>query len=55
MSTRAQIKLKDSEAGVYLTGWGIDCVQHDDIEYLYEIDEDKIYINGKLFDGDLDV
>ncbi len=30
------------------TGWGLDCVQHGDIEYLYEIDTDgSIYVNGK--------
>lgn len=29
-------------------GWGLDTVQHGDIEYLYEIDEKgNIFINGK--------
>lgn len=31
------------------TGWGLDCDQHGDIEYLYEVDGQTgdIYINGK--------
>jgi len=29
-------------------GWGLDCERHEDIEYLYEIDEKgSIYVNGK--------
>lgn len=29
-------------------GWGLDCIRHDDIEYLYEVDtKGTIYINGK--------
>lgn len=32
------------------TGWGLDTVEHDDIEYLYEVDSatGKIYVNGSL-------
>lgn len=32
------------------TGWGLDTIEHDDIEYLYEVDSatGKVYINGKL-------
>lgn len=31
-------------------GWGLDCVEHGDTEYFYEIDAStgEIYINGKL-------
>ena len=30
-------------------GWGLDCVAHGDVEFLYEIDsKGKIYINGKV-------
>lgn len=31
-----------------MLGWGLDCVKHGDIEYLYEVDSaGSIYINGK--------
>ena len=34
--------------GYEFLGWGLDCVQHEDIEYLYEIGKDgAIYVNGK--------
>lgn len=35
----------------YFTGWGLDTVEHGDIEYLYEVDavSGKIYINGKPY------
>lgn len=34
----------------HFTGWGLDTVEHGDIEYLYEVDSatGAIYINGKL-------
>jgi len=34
-----------------MTGWGLDCTEHGDIQYLYEIDSrtGKIYINGKPY------
>lgn len=37
------------EGGVYeFLGWGLDCEQHGDIEYLYEVDKTgQIYVNGK--------
>lgn len=32
----------------YILGWGLDCVEHSDIEYLYEVDnKGNIYVNGK--------
>jgi hypothetical protein len=34
-------------------GWGLDCVEHGDIDYLYEIDsEGKVYVNGKIITED---
>lgn len=42
---------RDGETFPYgdYTGWGLDCIRHDDIDYLYEIASDgQIYINGKL-------
>lgn len=29
------------------TGWGLDTVQHGDIEYLYEIEGGNVFVNGK--------
>jgi len=32
----------------HFTGWGLDCCEHDDIEYLYEIDKNgDIFINNE--------
>lgn len=41
-------RLNDGAYGQF-TGWGLDTVEHGDIEYLYEIDSatGKIYVNGK--------
>lgn len=36
------------EGSYRFLGWGLDTIQHGDIDYLYEIDEKgSIYINGK--------
>ncbi len=38
------------DIGSETTGWGLDTVQHGDIEYLYEVDSKAgvVYVNGKV-------
>lgn len=50
-----QFAIEDNKEGYspaqdYFTGWGLDTIEHGDIEYLYEVDSatGKVYINGRL-------
>jgi len=52
------LKRNDSFSSIYeepsMTGWGLDCVQHGDIEYLYKVDlEEGIILIKDLWNDDV--